>query len=99
MIKQILNNRRAAVIGAIAICISASLWGFDGIVLTPNLFNLEIGYVVFMIHLIPFVIMNIFLYKEYRHVRNFTKSDIFIFLLIALLGGALGTLSIVKALF
>lgn len=99
MIKQIINNRRAAITGALAICISASLWGFDGVVLTPNLFNLEIGYVVFMLHLIPFVIMNIFLYREYRYVRNFTKSDIFIFLLVALLGGALGTLSIVKALF
>lgn len=93
------NNRRAAIFGAIAICISASLWGFDGIVLIPNLYNLDVGYVVFMLHLIPFVIMNVFLFREYRHVRNFTKADIGILLLIALFGGAIGTLSIVKALF
>ncbi|HHN48615.1 MAG TPA: EamA/RhaT family transporter [Bacteroidales bacterium] len=93
------NNRRAAVFGAVAICISASMWGLDGIVLTPNLYNLEVGYVVFMLHLIPFAIMNVFLFREYRHVKLFTKADVGIFLLVALFGGAVGTLSIVKALF
>jgi drug/metabolite transporter (DMT)-like permease len=93
------NNRRAAILGAVAICISASMWGLDGVVLTPNLYNLEVGYVVFMLHLIPFAIMNVFLFREYRHVKSFTKADVGIFLLIAMFGGAVGTLSIVKALF
>lgn len=93
------NSKRAAIFGALAICLSASLWGFDGIVLTPNLYNLDVGYVVFMLHLIPFVIMNLFLFREYRHVKQFTRGDITILLLVALFGGAVGTLSIVKALF
>jgi drug/metabolite transporter (DMT)-like permease len=93
------NSRRAAILGAIAICISAALWGFDGVVLTPNLYNLDVGYVVFMLHLIPFVIMNIFLFREYKHVKQFTRGDFIILLLVALFGGAVGTLSIVKALF
>ncbi len=41
--------------GTIAISISAILWGFDGVVLTPRLHNLDVGYVVFMLHLIPFI--------------------------------------------
>lgn len=93
------NNRRAAISGAIAICFAAAMWGIDGIVLTPNLYNLDVGYVVFMLHLIPFTIMNIFLFREYKHVRQFTRADIGILLLVALFGGAIGTLSIVKALF
>lgn len=93
------DKRRAAITGAIAVCISASLWGFDGIVLTPNLYNLDVAYVVFMLHLIPFALMNIFLYREYKHIRNFTRTDVAILLIVALLGGAIGTLSIVKALF
>lgn len=93
------KGRRAAITGAVAICISASLWGLDGIVLTPNLYNLDVGYVVFMLHMIPFIIMNVFLYREYNHIRHFTRADIVILLLVALLGGAVGTLSIVKALF
>lgn len=93
------DKRRAAITGAIAICISASLWGFDGVVLTPNLYNLDVAYVVFMLHLIPFALMNIFLYREYKHIRDFTQTDLAILLIVALLGGAIGTLSIVKALF
>jgi drug/metabolite transporter (DMT)-like permease len=98
------NNRRAAIFGAVAICISAALWGFDGIVLTPYLKNpdigyLNVGYVVFMLHLIPFAIMNLFLFREYRHLKHFTKADIGILLLVAIFGGAVGTISIVKALF
>jgi drug/metabolite transporter (DMT)-like permease len=93
------NTRKAAVSGAIAICLSASLWGVDGIILTPNLYNLNVGYVVFVLHLIPFVIMNIFLYGEYRYLKQFTRADTGLLILVALLGGAMGTLSIVKALF
>lgn len=85
--------------GSIAIGISAIMWGFDGVVLTPRLFNLDVGYVVFILHLIPFLLMNVFMYKQYRFVKDFTTKDIFVLLSIALTGGALGTLSIVKALF
>ncbi|MCF8302541.1 MAG: DMT family transporter [Bacteroidales bacterium] len=94
-----MNNRRNVIAGAIAICISATLWGFDGIVLTPRLYNLDIGYVVFMLHLIPFFLMNIFLHREYREMKHFTQADYLGLFLVALFGGALGTLAIVKALF
>lgn len=85
--------------GSIAIGISAVLWGFDGVVLTPRLFNLDVGYVVFILHLIPFLLMNIFMYRQYRFIKDFTTKDIIILLSIAFTGGALGTVSIVKALF
>ena len=82
-----------------AVSFSAILWGLDGTVLTPRLFNLNVGFVVFVLHLIPFVVMNFFLYKQYKYIIKFSKTDVLIFLAIALFGGALGTLSIVKALF
>jgi len=94
-----MNNKKKLIFGAIAISISAMLWGFDGIVLTPRLYNLDVGYVVFILHLIPFVIMNIFLYREYQHLRSFTRGDFLFLGLIAIFGGAIGTLAIVKALF
>lgn len=86
-------------IGASAIIFAAILWGFDGVVLTPRLFNLNVGFVVFMLHFIPFVLMNFVLFKEYKHLKQFSFEDILIFFLIAFFGGALGTLAIVKALF
>lgn len=78
---------------------AAILWGFDGVVLTPRLFNLDVGLVVFILHLLPFCLMNLFLYREYRHLAEFNRSDFLIFFLIALFGGSLGTIAIVRALF
>ena len=88
-----------ALTGAIAISFAAILWGFDGIVLTPRLYNLNITYVVFMVHCIPFIILNLFCYKAYKELAAFSKSDFIYLFLVALFGGALGTLAIVKALF
>ena len=86
-------------IGATAIILAAIMWGFDGVVLTPRLYNLNIGFVVFMLHFVPFVLMNTFLFKEYRRIKTFTKADFLLLGGIAFFGGALGTLAIVKALF
>ncbi|MFA6999076.1 MAG: DMT family transporter, partial [Victivallaceae bacterium] len=83
----------------IAVSISAILWGFDGVVLTPRLFNLDVTYVVLVLHLVPFLIMNLFLYKEYRALKLFSHDDFIFMLLVAIFGGAIGTLAIVKALF
>ena len=85
--------------GALAVAISAMLWGVDGILLTPQLYNLNTAFVVFVIHLFPFLLMNLFFFKEYRHLKTMTRSELFYFTLIALFGGALGTLAIVKSLF
>jgi len=96
--KQEKQNKNI-IFGALGICFTGILWGLDGTVLTPRLHNLNTAFVVFMLHAIPFLIMNLFLYKEYRHLREFDLSDIIYLLLISLFGGALGTLAIVKALF
>ena len=92
-------DRKSKIIGAIAVSIASIMWGFDGVVLTPRLYNLDVSYVVFILHLIPFVLMNVFLFKEYKHLKQFSTQDFVIFFLVALLGGAIGTMSIVKALF
>jgi drug/metabolite transporter (DMT)-like permease len=95
----------STLIGAIAVSLAAILWGLDGVVLTPRLNNpdtgayLDVGYVVFILHLFPFIIMNFFLYREYNKLRSFSSGDLVILLLIALSGGVVGTYAIVKALF
>lgn len=93
------TTQRTKIGGAVAVALSAMLWGIDGILLTPQLYNLDTAFVVFVIHLFPFLLMNIFFYKEYGKLRTMTKSDLLYFFLIALFGGALGTLAIVKSLF
>ncbi len=92
-------NKNQKIIGAAAVIIASTLWGLDGIVFTPRLYNLDVGFVVFVLHLIPFIIMNFFFYKRYSLLKEFTKGDLITFFLLALFGGALGTMAIVKALF
>jgi drug/metabolite transporter (DMT)-like permease len=90
---------RSTILGALAICVSASLWGLDGVALTPRLYNLPVPLVVFLLHAVPFVLMQPFLYKSYRTFSSLRTGDWVILLLVALTGGILGTFSIVKALF
>jgi drug/metabolite transporter (DMT)-like permease len=85
--------------GAVLISFAAILWGLDGVVLTPRLYGLDIAFVVMVFHVLPFVLMNLFLYSEYKYLRIFTLRDYVDFTLVALLGGALGTMAIVRALF
>jgi drug/metabolite transporter (DMT)-like permease len=91
--------KRDKLIGAFAISLAAAFWGVDGVVLTPRLYNLDVGFVVFMLHALAFLIMNTFLYREYRKIRLFTPADLGTFFLIALFGGAMGTMAMVHALF
>lgn len=93
---KVINSKT---VGAFLICIAAILWGLDGVVLTPRLHNLDVKIVVFMLHVIPFLLFNIFLSNEYKNLKKFNKLDFMGFFLVALFGGALGTMAIVKALF
>lgn len=93
------KTRKSIIIGTIAISFSAMLWGLDGVVLTPRLYNLDVFYVVFVLHAIPFIIMNFFFSKEYSKIKLFNRSDYTTLLLISVFGGAIGTIAIVKALF
>jgi len=94
-----IKTRKQVVLGAIVIGISATFWGFDGIVLTPQLYNLPVPFVVFILHLVPFLLMNLFLYKRYALLNTLTKTELFSLIMVAVFGGSIGTMAIVKALF
>src|SRR3712207_4191222 len=86
--------------GVILVSLAATLWGFDSIALTPRLFHLQVPYVVFMLHFLPFIGMSLlFGREEFQKIKQLNSHDLFYFFLVALFGGAVGTLSIVKALF
>jgi drug/metabolite transporter (DMT)-like permease len=90
---------RTATLGAAFICLSAALWGLDGVVLTPRLANLPVPFVVFLLHVIPFAIMQPFLWRSYSRLRAMPARGWLALALVAFTGGLLGTLAIVKALF
>jgi drug/metabolite transporter (DMT)-like permease len=90
---------RTSAIGAALICLSAALWGLDGVVLTPRLANLQVPFVVFLLHAIPFALMQPVLWRSYRRLRAMSARGWLALGLVAFTGGMLGTLAIVKALF
>jgi len=59
--------------GALLVCLAATMWGFDGIALTPRLFNLHVPFVVFILHLLPLILMSVIFGKEeIKNIKNET---------------------------
>jgi drug/metabolite transporter (DMT)-like permease len=92
-------RNRPKTLGAVLICASAALWGLDGVVLTPRLSNLSVPFVVFLLHAVPFVLMQPFLWRSYARLRAMPARGWLALALVACFGGVLGTMAIVKALF
>ena len=85
--------------GPLFIIIASSLWGVDGIVFRPALNTLPVALVVFVeSSLISLLLIPIFI-KNKNEIAKLTFQDHATFFLIALFGGALGTMGITKALF
>jgi len=90
---------RPRALGAIAISAAAFLWGLDGVVLTPRLGALGVPFVVFLLHAVPFALMQPVLGGSWRVLRRLPARDWAFLGLVALAGGWLGTMAIVRALF
>lgn len=82
-----------------AVIIAASLWGIDGIILRPFLYNLPVSLVVFVESTIIALILTPLFYKHIPVIKNLGKRDLLVFAGVAFFGGALGTMAITKALF
>jgi len=81
------------------VIIAASLWGVDGIVLRPSLFGLPVPMVVFIESTIVAILLSPYFIKHIPSLKTLQKKDWLAFFLVALLGGAIGTMAITKALF
>lgn len=94
-----MEKNKSIIFGASIIGVSASLWGFDGVFLTPQLYNLDVTFVVFILHFIPFTLMNVFFHKKYSHLKTLNTQELLSMIFVSLFGAVIGTLAIVKALF
>lgn len=83
----------------IFVVFAAILWGIDGIVLRPTLFNLPVTLVV----LIESSIVTLYLTPVFRKqlviIKTFDQNDWIAFIGVAIFGGAIGIMAITKALF
>ncbi|MDX1502594.1 MAG: EamA family transporter, partial [Thermoanaerobaculia bacterium] len=87
------------VVGALAITVAAALWGLDGVVLTPRLNALSVPFVVLLLHLVPFLLMQPLLWRSYGDLVRLPARVWPYLVLAAFAGGWLGTVAIVTALF
>jgi len=95
MIKQVNSNY----LSAFYVSFAASLWAFDGIIFRPYLFNLPVPLVVFIETFIVTIILLPLLFKYREMLSELNLKDWLSFLGVAVLGGAVGTMAITKALF
>lgn len=81
------------------VIIAASLWGIDGIILRPALYNLPVPLVVFIETSIAAILLTPILILRLKSIKQLELKDWLAFIGVGLLGGAIGTMAITKALF
>lgn len=81
------------------VIVAASLWGVDGIVLRPALYSLPVPLVVFIESTIVVLLLTPYFIRQIPSIKNLRQKDWLVFFLVALFGGAIGTMAITKALF
>lgn len=83
------------------IIFASFIWGLDGVLFTPKYFQygmFDVRFIVFISHFLPCIVLSILFTNEYKKIFKFSLSDFTYFFLVALFGGTIGTLAIVKAL-
>ncbi len=68
-------------------------------ILTPRLAGLSVVFVVFLVHAIPFLLMQPVLYRSYGELAHVSAKTTLSLVLVSVTGGFVGTVAIVKALF
>lgn len=96
MLTESLNQPQKA---PVFIVFAAVIWAVDGIILRPILYSLSVPMVVLIESTIAFVLLTPFLYHHYTELAKLKQRDWLAFFLVALFGGAIGTMAITKALF
>ena len=86
-------------IAPLFVIIGASMWGVDGIVLRPALYGLPVPLVVFIESTIVAVILSPYFIRKFSELKTLDHKDWITFFFVALMGGAIGTMAITKALF
>lgn len=78
---------------------AASLWGIDGILLRPYLYTLPVPLVVFLESTIIVLVLSLVFIRSLKKFPKLKRSDWLAFTGVAIMGGAMGTMAITKALF
>jgi drug/metabolite transporter (DMT)-like permease len=99
LIEEKIKEGSSKLFAPLLVVIAASLWAVDGIVLRPSLYSLPVPLVVFIESAVVAILLTPFFIKRFSSLKQLKKKDWLAFFGVALLGGAVGTMAITKALF
>lgn len=94
-----IHPKSTRLIPSFFVIIAASLWAVDGIVLRPSLYSLPVPLVVLIESAIVAILLTPSFIKKVSPLKSLHTKDWIAFAGVALLGGAVGTMAITKALF
>lgn len=85
--------------GALAIMLAALLWSIDGLFIRPQFYVLPAELVVFLEHLLGFIVLSPFVFIFWPKIKSLSRSSWLALGWVSLFGGMIGTIFITKAFF
>lgn len=87
------------VFGALAIVLAAIFWSLDWIFIRPKFYELPAALVVFLEHILGFIVLSPFVFMWWWKIKKLSTKDRFAILRVCVFGGLIGTIFITKAFF
>lgn len=97
--QKIFNIDKSVAMGAGAIMLAALFWSLDGIFIRPKFYTLPAPLVVFLEHILGFIILVPFIILGWSKIKLLRLKDWGAIFWISVFGGLLGTIMITKAFF
>ncbi len=85
--------------GALAIMLAALLWSIDGLFIRPQFYVLPAELVVFLEHLLGFIVLSPFIFIFWPKIKSLSRKSWLALGWVSLFGGMIGTIFITKAFF
>ncbi len=98
ILKSILIDRRTLA-GSLAIMLAALLWSIDGLFIRPKFYQSPVELIVFLEHILGFLILCPFVYIYRGQIKFLSWSSWLAIVWISIFGGVIGTIMITKAFF
>lgn len=99
IINSKLGLKPGQLVGSLAIMLAALFWSIDGLFIRPQFYTLPAELVVFLEHLLGFIVLSPFIFLSWAKIKSLSGKGWFALGWVSFFGGMLGTIFITKAFF